>query len=101
MKSFPLWLLGALLLVSGCTSQRFETISGSQFVNYGDRPLAHTIYLGSDDGFHFFGWSHGKSSGRWRVPQDELIVMNPFPLGTREAFVFPRPNGRWCAYPCE
>jgi hypothetical protein len=90
-----------LLLFWSCTAQRVDTISAAQFVDYGDSPLSHTIYLGSDGGYHYFAWVHGKSSGRWKVPDSELIVTNEFAIGKREAFVLQRPDGKWCAYPCE
>jgi hypothetical protein len=86
--------------VTSCSAHHVETISGTQFVDYGDTPLSHTIYLGSENGYHYFAWAHGKAGGRWKVLQEELIVTNPFPLGAREAFLLKRPNGQWCAYPC-
>lgn len=93
--------VAVLLLSWGCATQRVETISGAQFVDYGASPLSHTVYLGSDGGYHYFAWSHGKSGGRWKVPDGELIVTNQFALGGREAFLLKRPDGEWCAYPCE
>lgn len=101
MKGFRVLLLGGLLLSPGCAVQRPETISGQQFVNYGDTPLSHTIYLGSDGGFHYFAWSHGKSGGQWKVSKRELILTNQFALGEREASLLKLPNDQWCAYPCE
>lgn len=98
-------LLGAipvlLILWAGCSAQQVQTISGAQFVDYGNTPLSHTIYLGSDDGYHYFAWSHGKTSGRWKIPREELTVTNQFALGDREAFLLKRPDGQWCAYPCK
>ncbi len=93
--------LGILLLVTSCSARQVQTISGPQFVDYGDAPLSHTIYLGSDNGYHYFVWEHEKASGRWKVPREELMVTNPFALGDREAFLLKRPDGQWCAYPCE
>jgi hypothetical protein len=99
MCKFRLTLfLCAFLLCSGC---RAELISAWQFVNYGDTPLSHTIYLGSDDSYHYFVWSQGKAGGRWRVLKEDVIVANEFEVGDREAFLVKGRDGHWCAYPCE
>lgn len=92
--------VGILLLVTGCFARQVQAISGAQFVDYGDTLLSHTIYLGSDNGYHYFVWEDGTASGQWKVPREELRVTNPFALGDREAFLLKRPDGQWCAYPC-
>lgn len=101
MVSLRVFPLGIMLLVAGCSTQQPQTISGAQFVDYGATPLSHTIYLGSDNGYHYFAWSHGKTGGRWKVLREELIVTNQFALGDREAFLLKLQDGQWCAYPCE
>jgi hypothetical protein len=69
-------------------------------VNYGDTPLTHTIYLGSDERDHYFAWSDGKTGGHWKVRKEELVVENGFALGVREALLVKNHEGHWCAYPC-
>jgi hypothetical protein len=93
--------LRAFVLCSGCVAQQVEQIAGAQFVNYGDTPASHTVYLGSDGGYHYFAWSDGKTGGCWKVKKEDLVVANQFEVGTREAFLVKGHDGGWCAYPCE
>ena len=52
----------------------YKDISRSEFVNYGDTPLSHTIYKGSDDIYHYFVWSYEKSSGGWKISKKQLSL---------------------------
>jgi len=54
---------------------------------YGDTPLEHTIYLGSDSNFHYFAWTRGKASGRWRILKASMPFACEFPFEEREAIL--------------
>jgi len=93
-------IIGGLAFV-GCATAHVQQIRYSEFHDYGDTPLSHTIYLGSDSSFHYFAWEHGKSGGNWKVAKAEMIISNEFASGTREAVLVKNPEGNWCAYPCQ
>jgi len=96
-------LVKALVLavsVCGCAHSNIEVISPDQFRNYGDTPLSHTVYLGSDSTYHYFAWSNGKSDGEWKMEKVSMRIGKEFAKGEREAFLVHGPDGDWCAYPC-
>ena len=91
--------LAAAVLFSACASgQTYEQIHAAAFRDYGDTPLDHTVYEGSDGGFHYFVWEHGKSSGRWKVSKEEMPFKVEWPLGSREAFMVKDASGKWQPY---
>ena len=80
-------------LAAGCATRAPVRISVSELRDYGDTPLEHTIYLGSDERFHYFAWSSGKSGGEWKVDRSELPFRREFPRGSRGAFLITAPGG--------
>jgi len=88
-------LVTVCLLTTACYSDRVAQIHASEFVNYGEDPLSHTVYEGSDAQYHYFGWSHGKSGGRWKIPKSEMPFEHEFPVGSRHAFVERDALGHW------
>ena len=92
------WIACFCIFAAACTSPQYRQISANGFVDHGDTPLSHTVYLGSDEGFHYFAWTAGKQGGRWKVRKDEMPFDSEFPLGSREAFVYRASDGSWQPY---
>lgn len=95
-----LFLVCALVaLVAGCASSRPNQIHATEFKNYGSTPLSHTVYLGSDQQFHYFAWSSGKSGGKWKVLKSELPFTAGWPVAQeRTAFLMKNQQGEWQPY---
>src|SRR6185295_8976685 len=93
MTQLTVWIAFACVAVVGCASARPEQIGYSDFRDYGDTPLSHTVYLGSDQAYHYFAWTHDKSGGKWKVPKVEMAIANEFSTGSREAFLAKNPEG--------
>ena len=90
-------ILAATLLASvlaSCASPRSREISFSEFRDYGDTPIEHTFYIGSDPRFHYFVWSVGKSSGRWHVPRSSFAFQCERPYGETSVPLFTDEKGR-------
>ena len=87
-------VLCAVILGAGCAESGYEKISASDFVNYGDTPLSHTVYVGSDTEYHYFVWSSGKAGGKWQVEKSQMPFRAEMPLGEVEAFLIEDDNGR-------
>jgi hypothetical protein len=85
--------LAVAALALSCSGDAPVQIAAAEFKNYGDSPLEHTLYIGSDEEFHYFVWSSGKSSGHWKIEKSEMPFHQDFPLGTREAFLVTAPDG--------
>jgi len=95
-----LLLVCALAMVfAGCASNRPNYIHAAEFKNYGSTPLSHTVYLGSDQQFHYFAWSSGKSGGKWKAKKSELSFATEWPLAEgRTAFLMQNQQGQWQPY---
>jgi|SRR5690349_7026556 len=92
------WLLSAAL-IGGCASTpAYEHIPAGSFVDYGASPLRHTVYLGSDEAFHYFAWENGKSSGNWKVSKSEMPFTSEWPMGQRTATMTKDSSGHWQPY---
>jgi len=74
----------ALLVCISCASDPSTRISASDFRDYGDTQLEHTIYLGSDESLHYFAWSSGKSGSEWKI---EMPFRQEFERGAGETFL--------------
>ena len=83
------------LLLMGCTSE-YKEVHASDLPAYifGVDPLYHTVYVGSDNSFHYVVWESGKSSGKIKVPKSELSLSREFPLGSSNTFLFKTKDGR-------
>lgn len=46
-------------LLAGCVSSHPKLVSADAVPVYGTDPGYHTVYTGSDNQYHFFGWSRG------------------------------------------
>ena len=77
-------LLCSTLVAISCGGAKPVLITPGEFHNYGDAPLEHTLYLGSDSQFHYFAWSHDKSGGRWKIEKSDMPFHREFKLGTYE-----------------
>ncbi|MES2917425.1 MAG: hypothetical protein V4729_02285 [Pseudomonadota bacterium] len=95
-----LFLVCALVaLVAGCASSRPHQIHAAELNNFGSTPLSHTVYLGSDQEFHYFAWSSGKSGGKWKVSRSELAFSPEWPVAQgRTAFLKQNQQGQWQPY---
>ncbi len=83
-------LIGLILV--GCQTR---TIPPSGIICYGTDPLMHTIYLGSDEFYHYFAWQNGKSAGTWEVKQKSLLLPETYPLDSgKRYFVFRTHDGQ-------
>ncbi|MDX5436459.1 MAG: hypothetical protein LPK03_04655 [Pontibacter sp.] len=61
--------------------------------------MEHTLYLGSDDMFHYFAWSSGKASGKWKVMRPEMPFETTWALSEgRDAPVVRGAQGNWQPY---
>ena len=88
-----------LIFVVGCSSSSIKAISASEFHDYGSAPMEHTLYLGSDDMFHYFAWSSGKASGKWKVMRSEMSFETTWALSEgRDAPVVRGVQGNWQPY---
>jgi hypothetical protein len=65
----------------------YRKINKSEFIDYGDTPSCHTIYVGSDDSYHYFVWSSGKIGGRWKVSKADMPFRQEYRKGEKEAFL--------------
>lgn len=75
------------LFLVACGNRGLVPITATDLPIYGTAPLNHTIYVGSDSAFHHFRWSHGKSSGSFIVPREQIYFGEAFSVGERSAFL--------------
>ena len=86
-------------LAVGCSSSRPNKIHAAEFRNYGATSLSHTVYLGSDQQFHYFSWSSGKSGGKWKILKSELPFAAEWPVAQgRTAFLMQNEKEQWQPY---
>ncbi len=94
--------IALVLFLASCYAEQVREIGPGQFVDYGDTPIEHTIYLGSDDQYHYFAWSHGKSGGRWKIDRDLMNLNRVFPVTDgRSAFLYTDDEGQLQPWPPE
>lgn len=87
MRSIKFLIL--LFAVASCAQQdEYIAISGESFIYYGDTPLSHTLYEGSDLEYHYFGWSSGKSGGKWKIDKSQLQLTCEFPFNSAQESSF-------------
>lgn len=95
----PVFLgLCAIGLLVGCAAEYYKPISFSQFVNYGDTPLSHTVYVGSDTENHYFVWTYGKTSGKWQVEKSQMPFHAEADFGQTQTFLVKDDEGLWQPY---
>lgn len=72
-----LFLLFALCLLCGCNT--LQTVSPDRLPVWGTAPLKNTVYLGSDEQFHFFQASRisllKASPEQYRIPRAEATIL--------------------------
>jgi hypothetical protein len=91
----------ASFFIVGCVGHEHESIDASEFVNYGDFPLTHTVYVGSDTEHHYFVWSSRKSGGKWQIEKAQMPFRAEAPFGEIEAFLVKDDEGHWQPYGLE
>ena len=69
-----------LAVLAGCQSHEVREIEPSEIELYGNDPLYHTHYVGSDAQHHHLRWSRGKRTGEWLVDKTKLRLGCEFPL---------------------
>jgi hypothetical protein len=80
-------VIAVLFLVSGCASSRPKLVDADAVPLYGVDPMYHTVYIGSDGQYHYFGWNRGLRSGQVKVDKAHLKLSREFARGTSTAFV--------------
>jgi hypothetical protein len=82
-------LIVALLAICASGCARTRIVASGDLPVYGNDPLMHTVYMGTDDRFHHFAVQRGKAGGNVVVRREEAqIKPEPFDTGTgRQAFV--------------
>jgi hypothetical protein len=84
------------LFILGCASHRPHEIDVTSFANYGDSPVQHTRYIGSDSEFHYFNWANFPRDGQWKVRKSTMPFRSEWPLdGHRWAFMSKDVDGTW------
>jgi hypothetical protein len=86
MKTKMLILLCALLFIVSCTTD-IQEVKPSEVKCYGNDPLVHTVYIGSDKKWHYFHYQKGKTGGHWKVKKEELKWKYEFPHGKGHQFI--------------
>lgn len=97
------YLILFVLTIFGCNgSDDYQHINLDRFKNYGDTPLEHTVYKGTDNDYHYFIWSNGKSGGKWKVNKQNLDFECElsFPL-EKGAFIFKNNDGKLTHQACK
>ncbi len=82
-KLFTL-LIAAAFLLTGCGLMGPVQVSANDLPLHGVDPIQHTVYVGSDEAFHYFRWSHFPKGGEYKVPREEI----------RFPYEFSRESGR-------
>lgn len=101
IKMIKLLPLISLFVILGCAKNNFPLIDIASFKNYGNKPLNHTMYLGSDNDFHYFTWSSGKTQGKWRVRKAELKLGCEYRFNQKESFLIKNEDGIYAPYLCK
>jgi hypothetical protein len=87
MKTMRITLGVVALILIGCSAPSAVMTSARDLPLYGVDPLYHTVYVGSDEGFHYFRWSRGLGSGSYIVPRDEIVFDGEFVRGEGQVFL--------------
>jgi hypothetical protein len=86
----------AAFILSACASTRSVEVPASEFRNFGDSESKHTVYLGSDEMYHYFHWHDGRSGGNWKIGKAEMGLGFEFPVSEdRSTFVRKNAQGQW------
>ena len=99
MKIMKLILICLIFpIVFGCSTNNnpksdYKTIKLEEFVIYGDEPLKHTLYRGSDFDFHYFRWANGKISGKWKIEKNKISFKKELKFGEGELLLHKNKNG--------
>ena len=76
-----------ILALIGCASNKFIEVAPDEIKCHGTDPLYYTVYVGSDEIYHYFLWSEGLYSGKWKVRRKNLYLSKTFKHdGTKSVF---------------
>ena len=78
MKNFILVSI-LILITTSCSDDEYKQIKKGDFKHYGDTPMLHTFYKGTDQTFHYFVYSSGKTGGKWKLIKNDLQLNCTFP----------------------
>jgi hypothetical protein len=87
MKKYTIIIL-AILFITSCDS--IKCVKSKEIKCYGNDPLYHTAYVGSDSKFHYFVYSKGKVSGKWKVRKEDLKWIYGFPYEEKRHLLITR-----------
>ena len=79
---------------SGCATDQPRLVSAGRIPLYGSDPLSHTVYVGSDERYHYFAWSSGLRSGQVKVDRSALALSHEFGRGEGKAFLTRKEHGK-------
>jgi len=87
--------LCAIAALAGCVSIHTKLVTPDSVPLYGDTPMCHTVYIGSDDRYHYFSWIRGFRGGKVKVIREQLHLSREFPRGAGHEFMFltKKPDG--------